>query len=50
MSSPQTITSKGANAHGHYTLPATTYSIPLSAKLLADHVHLQIHPSQAVGF
>jgi hypothetical protein len=50
MSSPQTITSKGANAHGHYTLLATTYSIPLSAKLLADHVYLQIHSTQTVDF
>ena len=35
MSSPQTITSKGANDHGHYTLPVTIYSIPLPVKLLS---------------
>lgn len=41
---------KGANAHGHYATLTLHYSIPLSAKLLANQLHLQIHPPQAVDF
>ena len=49
MSIAKQTSPKGANAHGHYTLPVTTYSIPLPAKLLADQLFMQIHPTQAVG-
>ena len=39
MSIAKQTSPKGANAHGHYTLPITVYSIPLPAKLLADQLH-----------
>ncbi|MCM1089357.1 MAG: hypothetical protein NC413_00820, partial [Muribaculum sp.] len=50
MSIAKQTSPKGANAHGHYTLFTSNNSIPLSTKLLADPVYLQIHPSQTVGF
>ena len=46
MSIAKQTSPKGANAHGHYTLSVTTYSIPLPTKLLADQLHLQIYPTQ----
>lgn len=44
-----TNTERKIIAYGYYSLFTLFDSVSLPAKLLADQLHMQIHPPQAVG-